>query len=409
MQLSTNLTQEEIKDLVAIVYDDAVNLRRLFHENPELGFEEYHTLSVIKKYLTDLGIEVKTGIAKTGLVGILHGKEKGPVIALRADMDALPIQENTGTSFASKKSGVMHACGHDMHMAMLLGAANALSQVREKISGTIKFIFQPAEEMLAGGKRMVEEDVLKNPDVDYIYGFHVWPELPIGQFGFKSGALMASMDSFEVSLKGKASHGAAPHQGIDAIVGSAQVITGLQSIISRETDPLDSVVITIGELKSGNGFNIVPESAVFKGTVRTINKESRQRVSQDFKRIIEGMANALRLEAKINYKSGYPITNNTEEFVDHASRLAEKLFGQNAVVHLEKPSMASEDFSFYLEHVPGAFIFLGVQDQAGGSHKLHNERFLPDEKAMKYGIGLFIALATNPFGTRGQAPSPTLN
>jgi amidohydrolase len=398
LKLSTTLTPNEVKDLTLSVYEDAVRLRRLFHENPELGFEEHQTSFNIEKFLKDIGLEVITGFAKTGVVGILHGQKEGPVIALRADMDALPIQEDTTSAFSSKIPSVMHACGHDMHMAMLLGAAKALSKVKEYISGTIKFIFQPAEEMFAGGKSMVEEGVLKNPNVDYIYGFHVWPDLPIGQIGIKSGPMMASMDTFEVTLKGKSGHGAAPQQGIDTIVGASHVITGLQSIISRETDPLDSVVITIGTLSAGNGFNIIPEKATFKGTVRTINKETRQRVAGDFKRVVEGISSALQLESEINYRFHYPVTNNTKEYVDHVGQLTATLFGEEAVLHLENPSMASEDFSFYLEQVPGTFIFLGVKDDDGGSYKLHNEKFLPNENVMKYGIGLYILLATNPYG-----------
>lgn len=393
---STAPTFEEINNLVLSVYDDAIKLRRLFHENPELGFEENHTSAVIQKYLIDLGIEVKTGLAKTGLIGILHGQEEGPVIAFRTDMDALPIHEKTGAVFSSKNANVMHACGHDMHMAMLLGAAKALSQIKDRISGTIKFIFQPAEEILTGGKFMVQDGALNNPGVDYIYGFHVWPDIPIGQFAFKSGPLMASMDSFEVTLKGKSGHGATPHQGIDAIVGSSHVITGLQSIVSRETNPLDSVVITIGTLTAGNGYNIIPEKATFKGSVRTINKQARDKVAEDFKRVVEGISLALQLEPNIHYQFGCPVTNNSIKYVDHASQLAEQLHGEEAIVHLENPSMASEDFSYYLEQVPGAFIFLGVEDNAGGAYKLHHEKFLPDESAMKYGISLYIALATNP-------------
>ncbi|WP_251554239.1 M20 metallopeptidase family protein [Neobacillus muris] len=397
MQLTSPFTPDMIHNLTLSVYEDAVKLRRLFHENPELGFEEHHTSSVVEKYLRGLGLEIITGIAKTGVVGILRGQKNGPVIAFRADMDALPIQEETGAAFSSKNPNVMHACGHDIHTAMLLGAAKALSQVKDQIAGTIKFIFQPAEEMLAGGKHMVQDGVLQNPDVNYIYGFHVWPDLPLGQIGFKSGPLMASMDSFEVTLKGKSGHGAAPQQGIDAIVGGSHIITGLQSIISRETDPVDSVVLTIGTLSAGSGFNIIPEKAVLNGTIRTIKDDTRQRVAKDFTRIIEGMGAALRLDPDIHYQFGYPVTNNTKEHVDHASQLAESLFGEEAIVQLENPSMASEDFSFYLEHIPGAFLFLGVQDQAGGAYKLHNEKFLPDECVMKYGISLYIALAVYHF------------
>ena len=387
------LLKAEIEELVTQVFEEATRLRRLFHENPELGYEEHHTSRVISDYLSENGIEVKKGIAGTGVLGILRGQKPGPVIALRSDMDALPIQEQTSAPFSSKVQNVMHACGHDMHMAMLLGAAKALAMVRDRIEGTIKFIFQPAEEMLAGGKRMVEEGALSEPDVDCIYGFHVWPDLPIGKFGFKSGPLMASMDSFSVTLKGKAGHGAAPHQGIDAIIGGAHVISGLQSIISRETDPLDSVVLTIGTLSAGTGFNIIPEKATFQGTVRTLKEDVRQRVAGDFSRVVEGMSSAMRLEPEINYQFGYPVTSNQKDHTDFAKGQAIGLFGEQAAVVLEQPSMVSEDFSFYLQQVPGSFILLGVGDGAGGSYKLHNERFLPDEEAMKYGIGLYLAIA----------------
>lgn len=393
---NAGLSSESIHRLVMEEFDEIVELRKTLHRYPEIGFELHKTSKIVQEFLSDCGIEVQTGFAKTGVIGILKGDKEGPVIGLRADMDALPIKECTGAEYASEHDNVMHACGHDMHMAMLLGAAKILSKIRDQIAGTIKFIFQPAEEMLAGAKYMIQDGALKNPDVDYIYGFHVWPELPIGKVGFKSGPLMASMDTFEVTLTGQSGHGAAPHQGIDAIVGSANIISALQSIISREIDPLDSAVITIGTLEAGNGFNIIPERAVFKGTIRTINSETRKSVLEKFERIINGMSNGLRLRADIQYNVAYPVTNNTEDYVLHAQQLTKEKFGLELVEVLEKPSMASEDFAFYLEQVPGAFLFLGVGDDGGGSYKLHHERFLPNAEAMKYGIALYIALATMP-------------
>lgn len=393
---STTLPPESINQLVMGVFDEIVELRKTLHRVPEIGFDLYKTSKIVQDYLLDCGLEVETGFAKTGVVGILKGAKEGPVIGFRADMDALPIKECTGVDFASEHDNVMHACGHDMHTAMLLGAAKVLSQIKDQISGTIKFIFQPAEEMLAGARYMVQDGVLKNPNVDYIYGFHVWPDLPLGKIGFKGGPLMASMDRFEVTLKGQAGHGAAPHQGVDAIVGGANVISSLQSIISREIDPLDSAVITIGTLEAGTGFNIIPETATFKGTVRTINNETRHAVNEKFERIVRGMSSAFRLEADVEYVLDYPVTKNEEEYVSYAKQLASKQFGEDIIEVLEKPSMASEDFAFYLEQVPGAFIFLGVGDEGGGSYKLHHEKFLPSPEAMKYGIGLYIALATNP-------------
>ncbi|MFD1957743.1 M20 family metallopeptidase [Paenibacillus thailandensis] len=373
------------------VFEEAADIRRKLHRHPELGYQEVKTSQFIMEYLTGLGLEVKKGVAVTGVIAILNGGKEGPVIALRADMDALPIEEKTGAPFASQHPGVMHACGHDMHMSMLLAAAKALSSNREHVTGTIKFIFQPAEEMLGGGKRMVEEGALKNPDVDYIFGFHVWPELPLGTIGFKAGAIMASMDSFDVTLVGKQGHGAAPHQGIDAIAAAAQIVTALQTIVSRETDPLDPIVITIGTIEAGTAYNIIPERARLKGTVRTIRPETRQAAAEAVERVIRGVGEAMRVKPEIDYRFFYPVTANDERFTGQAASIAEHLFGLERVVWLERPSMASEDFAFYGEKVPGCFAFLGV----GGEHKLHSERFLPDERAMRQGIAMFIALGLN--------------
>ena len=394
---SNSLKSTEIVEQTVGIYEEAVRLRRMIHENPELGFEEHKTAEVIANYLQELGIEVITGVAKTGVVGILHGEKEGPVLALRADIDALPIQENTDVSYKSKNPGVMHACGHDMHTAMLLSAAKVLSQNKQHISGTIKFIFQPAEEMKGGGIMMVEEGVLSNPTVDHIFAFHVWPELATGKYGFRNGAIMASMDTFDVVLKGKQGHGAAPHQGVDAIVGAAHVVTALQTIVSRETDPLDSVVITIGTIEAGDGYNIIPEKARFRGTVRTLNANTRKEVATSIQRIIEGVSSALKLEVKINfnYTAGYPVTMNDPKFNEHAATIATDLFGEDSVQWLSKPSMASEDFAFYLEQVPGTFVFLGVGENPEDPMKLHSDVFLPDEKAMIQGISLIVGLAIN--------------
>lgn len=397
LQNSARLTPEAINQFVIDIFDEMMEVRKTLHTFPELGFELHRTSKFIQDFLTACGIEVQTGFAETGVVGILKGVQAGPVIGLRADMDALPIKEQTGVDFASQHENVMHACGHDMHMTMLLGAAKILSQLQDQLAGTIKFIFQPAEEMLAGGKYMVQDGVLKNPDVDYIYGFHVWPDLPLGKIGFKSGALMASMDQFEVTVMGQSGHGAAPHQGVDALVGSAQIISSLQTILSREIDPVDAAVVTVGTLEAGTGFNIIAEKATFKGTVRTLNNQTRKDVQDKFERIIEGMSTAFRLQADIQYQTGYPATINSAQYVAYAQQLASKQFGEDVVAELSVPSMASEDFAFYLQEVPGAFLFLGVGDDEGGAYKLHHEKFLPSAEAMKYGIAQFVAIATAPY------------
>ncbi|WP_231573123.1 M20 metallopeptidase family protein [Priestia filamentosa] len=394
--LSINQTDEKVRLLALGVYKDAVMLREKFHQHPELGFEEYKTSQVIEEYLRNLGLDVEAGIAQTGVIGTLQGGKEGPIVAFRADMDALPIQERTNVPFASQIPNVMHACGHDMHMAMLLAAAKALSEHREEIYGTIKFIFQPAEEMKGGGKRIVEAGALETPDVDYAFGFHVWPELPMGTYGFRDGTLMASMDTFEVTLKGKQGHGAAPHQGVDALIGAAHVVTALQSIVSREVNPLDSVVITIGKIEAGAGYNIIPDQAVFKGTVRTINSQTRLEVEKSIERIVKGISASLRMKADVRYERSYPITKNTPHINKYISLLAQGLYGEKSVHWLEHPSMASEDFAFYLEKVPGAFVFLGVKDEELGAEKLHSEYFLPKHEAMIEGISLFISLGLNP-------------
>ncbi|MBA9026109.1 M20 metallopeptidase family protein [Peribacillus huizhouensis] len=396
-KITKTITSAEIVEKTVGIYEEAVSLRRKIHEHPELGFEEYKTAELIATYLQELGIEVTTGVAETGVVGILRGELEGPVLALRADIDALPIQEKTTVSYKSKNPGIMHACGHDMHTAMLLSAAKILSENKQYVSGTIKFIFQPAEEMKGGGIMMVEEGVLSNPPVDHAFAFHVWPELPTGVYGFRNGPMMASMDTFDVVLTGKQGHGAAPHQGVDAIVGACHVVTALQTIVSRETDPVDSAVITIGTIEAGDGYNIIPEKARFKGTVRTLNENTRKEVQNSIKRIIEGVAAALKLEVEINYNFtvGYPVTMNDIKFNEHVACIATDLFGENSVQWMSKPSMASEDFAFYLDQVPGTFVFLGVGENPEEPMKLHSDVFLPDEKAMIRGISLIVGLALN--------------
>ncbi|WP_274585291.1 M20 family metallopeptidase [Neisseria leonii] len=370
-------------------------IRRTIHAKPELAFEEYETSALIQAELAASGIEVQTGFAGTGVVGILRGAADGPVIGLRADMDALPVAEQTGAAFSSTRAGVMHACGHDAHTAMLLTAARILARQRADWHGTVKFIFQPAEEMRAGGKKLIADGALRDPDIDCVYGFHVWPDLPAGVIGLRHGALMASMDAFEVVLTGIGGHGAAPHQGIDAMVGGAHLITALQSIAGRETDPLDAVVVSVGEMSAGRGSNIIAEQARILGNIRTVRPQTRRQVLAAFERIVGGVAAAFRLRHEIRYTADYPVTFNHDSHVDFARTAFQTAFGAESVRLLEQPSMASEDFAYYLEQVPGAFMFLGVGDGAGGSYKLHHECFLPSETALYHGVAAYLALVAN--------------
>lgn len=372
-----------------------IRIRRELHQIPELGYQEHQTSALIQRELASFGLEVQTGFAGTGVIGILRGGADSPVIGLRADMDALPITEQTGADFASQHAGVMHACGHDTHMAMLLTAAKILSARRGCLNATFKFIFQPAEEMLGGGKKLIEDGALKNPDVDYAFGIHVWPDLPAGTFGLKHGALLASMDAFELTLKGMSGHGAAPHQGIDAVVGGAHLITALQTVVSRETDPLDAAVISIGTLTAGQGANITAETAVLRGHIRTLAAATREQTLAAFERTVAGICQTFRLQYELNYTAAFPVTENHAACVDFARDTLSETFGADKVRLLDKPSMASEDFAYYLQKVAGTFLFLGVNDGAGGAYKLHHECFLPSEQALTHGVAAWLALAEN--------------
>lgn len=376
-------------------YDEFCSIRKKLHQTPELGYDLYETSKIVKSYLDEWGISYTDHIAKTGIVAMINEEVDGPTIALRADMDALPIKEETEVDFVSSNEGSMHACGHDVHTTTLLGTAKILNIVKDKLNCKIKLIFQPAEEMVKGATKMIAGGALEDPKPDFIFGMHVWPELNLGEIGVKSGSLMASMDVFEVTVRGMAGHGAAPHQGIDAIVGTSQIITSLQTILSREINPVDAAVMTIGTIEGGQGFNIIPEEVKFKGTVRTVEKETRFLLKERFESIVNNVAQANRLTADIDYDMRYPITINTPSVVYAIHDGLVEEFGENRIVDVENPSLASEDFACYLEEVPGTFFFLGVNDGEGGSHKLHNSYFLPPFEAIKNGISLFLFLVLN--------------
>jgi len=386
---------KNVEDLIDDNFDEFCSIRKKLHQTPEIGYDLYETSKIVKSYLDEWGISYTDNVAKTGIVAMINEEVDGPTIALRADMDALPIKEETGAAFASFNEGVMHACGHDVHTTTLLGTTKILNMVKDQLNCKIKLIFQPAEEMVKGAAKMIAEGALENPKPDFIFGLHVWPELNIGEIGVKPGSLMASMDVFDVTVKGMAGHGAAPHQGIDAIVGTSQIITSLQTILSREINPVDAAVMTIGTIEGGQGFNIIPEEVKFKGTVRTVEKETRLLLKERFESIVNNVAQANRLTADIDYDMRYPITINTPSVVHAIHDGLVEEFGQDRIVDVENPSLASEDFACYLEEVPGAFFFLGVNDGKGGAHKLHNAHFLPPFESIKNGISLFLFLVLN--------------
>jgi len=370
--------------------EDIVTLRRDIHREPELGFDTEKTAEKVLDALDGLPLEIQTGVAKNGVVATLGGGGgNGPTVALRADMDALPIHEATNLPFASEIDGKMHACGHDGHTSMLVGAARALCQdhLRERLSGTVRFVFQPAEEGYAGGRAMIEEGVAE--DVRQLFALHLWPGLKFGVAATKAGPIMAASDAFEIKIKGSGGHGAMPHLTTDAVAIAAQVVTALQTIVSREVDPVEPAVLTVGEIGAGSAFNIIPETARLGGTVRTLNAELRERMPERIEELARGVAKGMRGDVKLDYDFSYPVTSNDADAARLALGVTGELFGEERAVELDNPSMGAEDFAFFLEKVPGAFIWLGVGDVSN----LHTPQFSFDEEILPQGAALLVALA----------------
>ena len=384
-----------IRPEVEAIKDILIQWRRDFHQYPELGFEEHRTSSIIAETLISFGMSPKTGVGKTGVTADLNFGE-GPTIALRADMDALPMQETSGLSFSSKHDGVMHACGHDGHMAMLLGAAKILSQMDKELIGTIRFIFQPAEEGEGGARYMIEDGCLEG--VDEIYGIHVWNYQPVGEVGAKEGPILAAADLFDIIIKGVGGHGATPQGTVDAVIVAAHLIQALQTIVSRNTNPLESTVITIGEINGGHNFNIIADKVRLAGTTRAYTKENRSMIQRRMQEIIDGVAKSFGAEITFNYTDGYPPTINHAGPVKKVLQAAGKVVGPGA----GEPylSMGGEDFSYYLQKVPGCFFFVGSapdgQRQFSTPH--HCSHFNMDESALSVGTSVYLHLVEDILG-----------
>ena len=378
---------EEVRDSFG---QDIVSLRRDIHREPELGFDTQKTAEKVLDALDGLPLKIQTGVAENGVVATLKGEGgDGPTVALRADMDALPIHEETGLPFASETDGKMHACGHDGHTSMLVGAARALSQdhLRERLNGTVKFVFQPAEEGQAGGRAMVEEGVAEG--VGAIFALHLWPGLQFGTAATKAGPIMAAADAFEMTVRGSGGHGAMPHLAVDAVAIAVQVVTALQTIVSREVDPVEPAVLTVGEIGAGSAFNIIPETARLGGTVRTFDADLRERIPERIEELARGVARGMRGDVELAYRFSYPVTSNDAGSAELALGVVGELFGEDRAVELDHPSMGAEDFAFFLEKVPGAFVWLGVGDVSG----LHTPQFSFDEEILSQGAALLTALA----------------
>lgn len=375
---------------VTAIKDEIIANRRDFHKHPELGFKEYHTAKVIADKLKSYGIKVRTGIGETGIIGDLHGKGSGKTIALRADMDALPVQETSDVSYKSQNNGVMHACGHDGHMAMLLGAAKILSQKRDLFKGDIRFIFQPAEEGKGGARYMIADGCLDG--VDEIYGMHLWNYQPYGEIGVKSGAVMAAADIFDITVKGIGGHGAAPQGTVDAIVAASNLIINLQTIVSRNTNPLESTVITVGKIEGGHGFNIIADEVKLRGTVRAMTEKNRLMVKTRMQEVIDGIAQASGATIRLDYQDGYSQTNNDEQATQTVQKVAQKIVGGGIV----EPylTMGAEDFSYYLKKIPGCFFFIGSapSDKEPMSVPHHCSHFDIDERTLLIGTSMFVQL-----------------
>ena len=376
-----------------------VEIRRDLHAHPELSFQETRTSDKVASVLEGLGLEVKRNIATTGLIGLLRGASDGPTIALRADMDALPISEKTGLAFASKNSGVMHACGHDGHMAMLLGAAMILTEMRDSLRGNVKFIFQPGEEGYAGAAQMIEEGVLEDePRIEAAFAMHLDPMSPSGSFATRGGPVMACADLFTLTIIGKGGHGAMPHTTVDPVLVSAHVITALQAIRSRQAPPMDSVVLSICTVHAGDGPTIIPDAVELSGTVRMFNSALREKIPSMMEQIIEGVTSAFGAKHSLSYVHGYPATVNYPDFAELALSAAADALGSENSRRLESPRMPSEDFSFFLEKVPGAFAILGARPPDKEPAPSHSPRSDIDERALVAGAKTHAAVAFRYLG-----------
>lgn len=373
-----------------------IPIRRHLHKNPELSNKEFETSKFIAEKLKEIGLDVTTGVGKTGVVGILKGKKPGKTIALRADMDALPITEETGLDFSSVNHGVMHACGHDMHTSILIGCAYVLSEVRDELCGNIKFIFQPAEEKLVGAKQMIDDGVLDNPKVDAIIGLHCWPDFKTGTIGVKRGTVLASGDFLDIQIKGKQGHAAYPHKTIDPIVIAGHVLTSLQTVVSREISPVEPVVITIGKIMGGTAFNIIPESVYLSGTVRIVNNKIRNKMPKKIERNISNTAKSMNGEAYVDYRFGSPPLTNNESLVDLLANTVKNTQGDYNLEYMDKPTLGSEDFAYFSEQVPSLFFRLGTSKANNdNNYPLHHPKVIFDEDSIAIGIALMSEYTIN--------------
>ena len=398
MRHVSSLNQTEIEQLISD--------RRKFHRHPELAYNEQLTARVIADRLTEYGYEVKVGVGRTGVIGLLEGAKSAAgagfeaasaqgetassnrTLLYRADMDALPIEEENSVDYASQNPGVMHACGHDAHLAIALGVARQMAASRDDFGGNLKFAFQPAEEGGNGAVRMIEDGALESPEVTAAVGLHVWNNLPVGTVGIYNGALMAAVDEFELVVQGRGGHGAMPHQTVDAIVTAAQVVTALQTVVSRNVAPLDSAVVTVGKFIAGTAFNVISDAATLRGTVRTFNKATHEQIPEMIERVIRGVCDSMGATYRLDYIRQTPPLVNSQEMCEMVADCAAEVIGRDNVITDESVrTMGGEDMSYFLERVPGCYFFLGTRNEARGfTHPHHSPRFDIDESALATGV-----------------------
>ena len=373
--------------------EDLVRHRRHFHMHPELSLKEFETAAYIERELGSLNLnEIRTGVGKTGILGTLGGGRPGPVTLLRADIDALPVNEASDVAYRSQRQGVMHACGHDAHIAILLSAAKELARRRDQVPGTLVFCFQPGEEGYAGNKLMIEDGALENPHVDRCFALHVFSGLDVGKIGVRDGPFFASSDEFHLWIRGKGGHGAMPERAVDPIVAGAQFITMLQTIVSREIAPKDPAVFTVGKFHAGSTFNVIPHEAEMEGTVRSFDRDVRTSMPERMERILRGLSEAMRVDYEMKYRYGYPPTVNDAQMNGIVREVGTRVLGPDRVVYPHDIVMWAEDMAYMLEQRPGAYFIVGARGPERGLHPQHSANYDIDERALEVGYKMMVGL-----------------
>jgi len=387
------MEKPDLSDEVKSLIPELVRLRRDFHRHPEPAFQEERTAEVVAAYLRDLGLPLQTGIARTGVVALIEGKKPGRTLLLRADMDALPIEEANEIDYRSQVPGVMHACGHDGHTAVLLGAARVLAEKKDRLAGNVKLVFQPAEEKPGGALPMIEEGILENPKVDAALAQHLAMMLPIGQIGVRPGPVFASTDEFRITVLGKGGHGGMPHETVDPIVCAARVVEALQTLVSRECHPAKALVVSIGRIAGGQTFNVIPDSVELGGTVRTYDTALRQSMEERVRRVVKGTTEAAGADYRLDYRYLYPPLVNDTDMSRFVRTIAGEIVGETrAVAH--DLDMIGEDMAFILERVPGCYFFVGARNEEKGCiYPHHSSRFNFDEDAMPIAVEMLVRCA----------------